>query len=178
MIDFQDRSYKDREDNLHIEFNEEFNHPHEINDDLRVLREAGGDVQEEIHLHINSFGGSASVAVQLINAIQECQAVTVAHIEGDALSTHSLITLACDVIEVSPYSRMLIHSGSLELGGSTSVVKGFLEASNELNNKVFKDVYRGFLSDQEIELVLGGVDIWLDSDEIIERVITKAKLVL
>lgn len=126
-----------------------------------------GDIVE---LMISNSGGFLSTTISLINAIRQSEAFVRAVIMSEAHSASSFISVACDDSVALPHSRMLIHNPRCgSFGNFNEVVK-----NNEFFEKHIKnfylDVYKDFLSEDEINDVLEGKDLWLTSDEFNQRI--------
>ena len=122
-----------------------------------------------INVHINSFGGCLETALQIHNALMMTRATVFVHIEGACCSGASIIAMAGDQHIIAPNAYMMIHSWT---GGTYGKFGNVIENS-EFQTKWFKAVmfrcYKDFLSEKEIESVLDGKDVWLDSKEVESR---------
>ena len=122
-----------------------------------------------IVLNINSDGGNLDSAVAIIEALKRTQAETVAVITGRCCSAASLIALSCRNIDVGEFAVLMVHEVTFGAGGSTKDVKGQGEFEHRMIEKLYKSVYKHFLTEKEIEDVLDNRTIWMDSEEILER---------
>ena len=122
-----------------------------------------------IVLNINSDGGNLDSAVAIIEALKRTQAETVAVITGRCCSASSLIALSCRNIDVGEFAVLMVHEVTFGAGGSTKDVKGQGEFEHRMIEKLYKSVYKHFLTEKEIEDVLDNRTIWMDSEEILER---------
>lgn len=77
---------------------------------VRVL----ADVQDgdEIHLYINSLGGSVKEALGIYNALKRAPAKVFAHIDGFAASAASIIAMAADEVIMPRNTCMMIHNAA------------------------------------------------------------------
>lgn len=137
-------------------------------DALRVLEEAGeGD---EVEIIINTPGGSLNTTITLINAIQGCQGRVVGKVVGLAASGGSLVALSCPEIILMPYSQLMIHpaSGGLEGTVQDMFTSGQFALSEVV--RLYKDVYTGFLDEQEMASVIdGNKELWFNDEQSAER---------
>lgn len=79
---------------------------------------------KNIHLRINSPGGSVFDAEAIYNAIREHPSFVTAHIDGLCASAATTIALASDEIEMSEGSMFMIHnSWSCAIGNSRDFLK-------------------------------------------------------
>jgi ATP-dependent protease ClpP protease subunit len=135
--------------------------------ELQVIREAlEGDV---INIYLNTEGGRVATAVQLVNAMRNSSAKIVAHLEGECHSAGTYIFLSADEWIVNHDCIMLIHNYSGGAGGKGGEILQHAEANNRWITKLMRNVYKDFLTTEEIDAVIKNQDIWLDSDEILAR---------
>lgn len=130
-----------------------------------------GDV---VKFHINSWGGSLNGLQSILSAMFSTEATTVAYLDGSIFSAAGMLCLHCDNIHVSPVSEMMIHFVSFQTGGKGSDVVSHVEFVQRTSEKLFRDTYKNFLTPEEIEQCIhNGKEIWLDSEQIIERLQNK-----
>lgn len=124
---------------------------------------------DEFFFRINSEGGQVRSGNMLINAINECQGTVIGFIEGNCGSMATFVFLSCHTWGVSKYAEFFCHtvsSGSFGKEPETFEAAQFLRKQT---HKRIKEEYNSFLTQEEIESVLKGSDIYLDSDQIMER---------
>jgi hypothetical protein len=63
----------------------------------------------------------------------------------------------------------MIHNYSHWPGGKGNEVALRVKYSEQYFKKLALDLYKGFLTDDEIQSVVEGKDYWIDSDEVIRR---------
>lgn len=132
------------------------------------------DEGDEIHLHLNSWGGSLNGLQSILSAIYSTEAVTIAYLDGAIFSACGILALHCDNIHVSPFAEFMVHFVSFATGGRSSDVVSHVEFVKRNSEKLFRDTYKNFLTPEEIEQCIhNGKEIWLDSEQIIERLQNK-----
>ena len=122
-----------------------------------------------VAFHINSPGGYLDTTLQLCDAIQSTQANTIAFIEGCCCSGASMVAMCVDRVEMSKFSYIMIHTGS---GGEIGKFRNLVESASFREkwwHDIMHDVYEGFCTKEEIEEILTGRDLWLDSEESMKR---------
>lgn len=123
-----------------------------------------------VNFHINSYGGNLNGLQSLLSAMLSTEAEKRAYIDGGAMSAASILALNCDSVFVSPYAEMLCHFISLSAGGKSSDVKSHFEHIQRTSERLFRETYQFFLTEEEIEACIEhGRDIWLDAEQIAER---------
>lgn len=134
---------------------------------LHVIRTASqGD---RINLMINNGGGRLDSAISFVNALRDCEAEVVAVLEGETHSASSMIALSCHGVHVKPYASMMIHNASLGSGGTIQNVMDHINFTSKQTERLIRDVYKYFLTESEIEEVIRNREVWLDEDQIGER---------
>lgn len=134
---------------------------------FETLRKASKD--DKIIIHINSQGGYIDTTLQIINVMKQCKAEITTIIEGEACSAGSVIFLAGNKRLVREHSLMMCHyySGGIKGKGNEMISRAKFE--DEFFKKFFRKIYKGFMTKDEIERMIGGEDFWFDADEVKER---------
>lgn len=132
-----------------------------------ILQNASDD--DLVVIHINSCGGEMMTAVQIVTQIKLCSAQVVCQIESMCCSAATMVALACDGLICYPHGYMMIHTSSGYSFGKQSDIKKEEEFFNPWLEDFFNEIYKHFLSKKEIQSVLEGKDLWLKSDEVMER---------
>lgn len=134
---------------------------------FQVLRSAQqGDL---VRIFISSPGGNLNSALIFRNCIQECQGDVIAIIEAEAYSAASLIALSCPSIEVKPYATMMLHSAAFGSSGSVQNVRDHVEFTGRHAESLMEEVYKDFISAEELLDLKKGRELWFDYKEIGER---------
>lgn len=132
-----------------------------------ILRSASA--QDEVVVRIRSGGGSVHTGNMIINAINESEANVIGFIESDCGSMATFIFLACDTWGVSDSAEFFCHTCSYGSWGKEHENFAQAEFIRKQAHKQMRARYENFLTSQEIEMVISGTDIYLDADEIMER---------
>jgi len=140
---------------------------------VSMLMEATED--DNVVFLINSPGGRYNGLVALLEALKMTYATTCAVIIGECHSAASIFALHCDQVFVSDSAEMLCHQVSYMAGGKGSDVLSHVQHVAKISEKLMRSTYKDFLTEQEINEMLSGREIYLDSDEIKLRLDNKAK---
>lgn len=135
--------------------------------ELDTIRNASPN--DVVNLRINCPGGSDMVMGAFIKAIAECQGHVVGHIEHTCASAATIIFLACHEFVVSDDTEFMVHTSSLGYGGKQNNFNEYAIFVNKSNERLMRKYYDGFLSEEEINLTLKGADLWMNSEEVVER---------
>lgn len=124
---------------------------------------------DTITLEINNGGGYLNTALQICNAMADCKAHITAILNTEGHSAASLIFLSADSCGVGKYASMLCHEGGTGMMGKPSDVRRQMQHYDKMGERVIRDTYEGFLTVEEIDRILDGLELFLDDKEIIER---------
>lgn len=127
-------------------------------------------------LHINTPGGMLDSAFMITNAIKRSAAKVKASLTGTVASAGTLITLACDDIEIAPHTSFMIHNYSAVIGGKGGEIKSRQEHTDKALANAFNEFYSGFLTAKEIKEVIDGKDLWMDAEEVMTRLSNKRSI--
>ena len=75
---------------------------------------------EEVHVHINSYGGDAFAGVAIANILKNHKGRTVAYIDGLAASSASIIAFGCDEIIIPSNAYLMVHRVSCGMFGNAN----------------------------------------------------------
>ncbi len=142
---------------------------------IQVIDTLGeGDI---VQLSINTYGGHLDGAIALINAMQNTDATVHSTIDGVAASAGSLIALASPSVSVSPYASMMIHAATFGAYGKQSDVISHASFVDKQVKDLMHNIYKDFLTADELSEVLMGKEMWFNSEEIIQRLERREKLI-
>lgn len=151
----------------HFYIIDEIGEPGMFLDLINTLKTA--EEHDTIFIYLNTPGGSLQTTIQIISAMRQCAANIVTCLEGEVCSAGTLIFLAGNKHIVNPNCTFMIHNYSQWIGGKGNEVALRVKYSEQHFKKLAMDLYKGFLSEQEIQSVIEGKDYWMDSDEVIRR---------
>lgn len=141
--------------------------PANYNKLIHTLEQA--EEYQYVNLYINNGGGAVDSAFMITEAIKSSDATVVAHLSGTVASAATIITMACDDIKCSPYLAFMIHNYSTGMQGKGHELKAYQTFMDKELNRAFKEIYKGFLTDDEMNDVIDGRDIWLNETEVLTR---------
>lgn len=131
---------------------------------------------ETVTLHLSTPGGMVDTAFILIDAIRNTPAFVTANLVGSVASAGTMVALSCDDLRVADHTTFMIHNYSSGLVGKGHELKARQEFTDKSLNIAFKEFYSDFLTDVEMEEVIGGKDMWMGKDDIISRWVNKESM--
>jgi ATP-dependent protease ClpP protease subunit len=142
--------------------------PAEYNKLINLL--VGLDYYNKVHMYINNNGGAVASAFMIRNAMLKCKAHIVGYLSGTVASSASILSLACDDIVVSPFLSHMSHNYFHGVQGTGNQVKDYVDFTDRELKRAFREIYTGFLTEEEILLVTErDKEVWLNELEVTER---------
>ena len=146
--------------------------PEEYIEWFDVIRNAGQN--DILKFYINSGGGDLFTAIQFMRVLSDSDANIIVSVEGMCASAATLIFLCGHQFEVSPHSVFMFHNYSSGVVGKGGEMYDRLAHEKVWSEKLLRDVYSDFLTEDEIVSILNNKDIWMDGESVVERL--KAKV--
>ena len=144
-------------------------------EELDAIRSAGPD--DILILYFTGCGGGViDTGMSLINALIETPAHTVAVLEGYNASLATMVPLVCREIIVTSYTSMMLHSAHGGTHGTMLNQERSAIFFSKMLAEFMSDIYHGFVTEQELQDLKNGLEIYLGADEIEERLEKRAKL--
>lgn len=151
-----------------IRLTRDISEPDDFADEFHVLDSATED--DVIRMDILTNGGDMDTAVMLIRAMDKCPANILGWIGPTCASAGTAIALACDGWEVDEMSSFMIHSGSFGTPrGKAMDIARFTEHNIKMIEKFVRQIYTGFLTEEELILVLDGREMYFEGQELVQR---------
>lgn len=127
---------------------------------------------DTVTIYLSSPGGCVSAVDALLHSIKSAQdkGVTVHCVAtGLCASAATFVLLECTSFELSDGFHALIHNGSLGDGGSYNQFRASTTFYLKYMEDRLREVYKYFLTDDELGQVMDGKDIWLSPQDWIAR---------
>lgn len=124
---------------------------------------------DEIRIMLNNGGGNMDTALSIIQSMGQCNAMITGVLSGTVASAATMITLQCDKLEIAPYTTFMVHYYSSGSQGKGNELEAKYKFDKVQIPKIFKALYKDFLTSAEITKVIKGYDMWMDSEEVQKR---------
>ena len=132
---------------------------------------------DAIKIYINSFGGDLFTAIQFLRVLSDTSATVVCSVEGACMSAATMIFLTADHFEVTPHSIFMFHNYSGGVGGKGGEMIDQLQHERKWSERLMKEIYKDFMTNDEIKAMLDNKDIWMDGEEFVKRLQARIKKV-
>jgi ATP-dependent protease ClpP protease subunit len=124
---------------------------------------------DTVRIYINSSGGDLYTTLQFLRVMSETEATIITSVEGACMSAATMIFLHGDQQEVTPHSLFMFHNYSAGVVGKGGEMYDQLQFERKWSENFMREVYAEFLTPEEISSMMHNKDIWMTSDEVIER---------
>lgn len=146
---------------------------HEYIDFFDLLEHAKKD--DEIHVFINNGGGRCRTALQMMNTMKKCPATITCYASGMIASAATWIFLAGDHFIIEDDIEFMCHYYSGGMFGKGNEMEADAEFSKKYYHRLFKKIYKGFMSDDEIKRLIEGKDYYFTQQQVAKRLKNKNK---
>jgi len=126
--------------------------------------------QDTIKIYINSPGGDLYTALQFLRVMGECEGHLVTSVEGACMSAATMIFLSGHEYQVTPHSLFMFHNYSGGVFGKGGEQYDQIQYERAWSEKFMNEVYKDFLTTEEIQSMLNNKDIWMTSEQVLERI--------
>lgn len=149
------------------QINKGFVHSEQFEDIVRILDSANeGDT---FTLNLTTPGGSLQSVIPLLNAMDNTAAHVHVHIESDVASAGTLIIMKAHSVSINDFVEVMCHQVSFGAGGPGWNVECRVNHVQKASKKLCRELYKHFLTDDEIERMLTGTEYFMDKEEFLER---------
>lgn len=127
-----------------------------------------GDLTDDVHITLNSYGGSVNAATQIHDAISAYPGKVHITISGTAASAAVGLVMAADELDMTAGSMMMIHDPVAMAYGNARDMQSMIETLNTAKDSIL-NVYEGRIKitrDKAADLM--SAETWMDSKKALE----------
>ena len=124
---------------------------------------------DAVKIYINSPGGDLFTAIQFLRVLSDTDATVVCSVEGACMSAATMIFLSADHFEVTPHSIFMFHNYSGGVIGKGGEMIDQLQHERRWSERLMKEIYKDFMTADEIKAMLDNKDFWMDGEEVVNR---------
>lgn len=153
-------------------------------DDLTEQMHQIQDAQEDVELVINSPGGSALEAFQLLNVVEKSEHKVTARIEVMAASAAAVIALGCPNVKITAKDIVMLHNCWTIACGNANDMEQQVQAMKAVDNAL-QLIVTQYCSEENAQFIRSKMDegeLWLTGEQVaelfdnVELVETKSKV--
>ncbi len=146
---------------------EEFRDVFQFQDIVSVLD--GASDGDHITIKLSTIGGALHAVIPLIAALKNTSAYVHVHVESDCASAGTFIMMLAHSCYVNEYATVMLHNVSYGAGGHGSNVAAHVNHTTRMSTQLIEDMYADWLTPEEVEKLLHGMEIYFDADTCHER---------
>jgi ATP-dependent protease ClpP protease subunit len=139
----------------------------QFEDALEVLERATPD--DTVTVFLSSPGGSVDATDTFLQAMQDCAAPVHIVASGGCHSAATIILLSAPSFTLSDNFNSLVHNGSCGSYGDFNKWHAAARFTAEFMAETSRKTYAGFMTDEEINMMLAGKDFWMGPQEFCDR---------
>lgn len=131
--------------------------------------DAVGDVNE-LHIYVNSPGGSVFEGIAIGNMLKRHKARTIAHVDALAASIASDIVACCDEVRMPSNAMLMIHNAMTNAFGNASELRKVADDLDRINGvqvETYMSKINGKTSEEEIRKMMDE-ETWLSAQQAFE----------
>ena len=140
---------------------------------FNIIRNATNN--DVVKIYINSRGGDADTAIQFMRVLGETEAHVICSIEGSCMSAATMVFLCAQEFEITPHSLFMVHNYSGGIFGKGAEIYDQAVFERKWSAEFMGHIYKDFLTEPEINVLLDGKDMWMTSSEVMDRCQVMAK---
>jgi ATP-dependent Clp endopeptidase proteolytic subunit ClpP len=126
---------------------------------------------KQIHLHVNSPGGSVFDGIAIYNAIKNHDSKVTAIVDGMAASAASFLIQGADVRQISRNAQVMIHDAKAFAGGNAAQMRQAAELLDKISNEI-ADIYAtnagGDHTATDFRDIMKSGDTWYNGNEALD----------
>ncbi len=150
-----------------VRLDREMTQPSDFHEELATIRACTEN--DVLKILINSGGGSIAVAKAFLSAMAQCPAQIICEIVGECCSAATFVFLAGDELRISDDAEFMIHTASYGYGGKENNVRQYVQFQEKATSRLLRKYYKHYLTEEEIDSVIEGKDLWHDAEELSKR---------
>ena len=148
----------------------DFDSDEKLNEIFAQLNKANSD--DEIILHINSYGGQADELKRFLNILDsKFKGRNTGILESNGYSAGGLLFLACEKRVAYEYSSLMLHSYLTVMSGKHIDIEKEFEYNKKDMEQLFDKILvkSKLFTKREVEDMINGIDFWLDYKDMLKR---------
>lgn len=134
-----------------------------------VLALESAQEEDTVVIHLSTCGGTLDATDTFIHAMRRCSARVIVSATGGCHSAGTIILMNAPEFTLSENFNALVHNGSMGGYAKTSDIVAQMKFSAAYMERVARQAYTGFLTEEELVAMIGGKDFWMEREEWCER---------
>ncbi len=150
-----------------VTLDDEFRETYQFEDLVEVLDQA--QEGDRVQIKLTTPGGSLQSIIPLISSLKNTEAYVHVHAISDVSSAGTFILMLADSFYINEYSSVMFHNIQYSAGGHGGNVEAYVKHTTKSSEILVRDLYDLFLTNEEIDLLLHGMELYLTPEECHKR---------
>lgn len=134
-----------------------------------ALRGENGDLTDDVHVTLNSYGGSVDAATRIFDTIRAYPGKVHITVSGTAASAAVGMVMAADELDMTPGSMMMIHDPSMMAWGNEADMQSAIRTLKTAKDSIL-NIYEGRVKTARDEIsAMMTAETWMDSKEALKH---------
>ena len=133
-----------------------------------LLYAEGRDHTDEVHIRLNSYGGSCNAAVRMHDDLVSYPGKVTITVSGTAASAATVLCMAADRLEMTPGSLWMIHDPSIIVMGNERDLKDAIRLLEACKDSILNVYERRIKITREQAAALMTRTTWIDAQKALE----------
>ena len=122
------------------------------------------------NIKIATGGGDLDGCIAIIHAIRNTKATVFGHADAIVASAGTIIFLACHNWCIGEFAYFMFHDGGGVMAGKFNETSKQITAIQKLYKQIADKVYKPFFSEEEIQKIMDGADLYQTAEEMAARI--------
>lgn len=157
-----------------VPIRDSFNDTESWAEEIAIIRNCGPN--DTVHLLINGDGGTTATLIEFLTEIGKCKGHVITELTGTAYSAFGMLLLAGDEIRTNPHTSFHAHTVQYSVSGNEQNIRERVEFTQLESDAFCLAIYEHFYTEEELERLRRGAEMYLNSDEVDRRVKLRAAI--
>lgn len=128
-----------------------------------------GDLKDDVHITLHSYGGSVDAATMIHDAIRAYPGKVHITVSGVAASAAVGMAMAADELDMTPGSRMMIHDPSMFAWGNARDMQSAIQTLNSAKESILNIYEKRTKTARDTIAQMMTDETWMDSKTALEH---------
>lgn len=157
-----------------VDIDETFVHPRQFQYIVNAMENA--NEYDSFQLNLTTPGGALHAVLPLLGAMENTHAHVHVNACSDVASAGTFLLMRADSVSINDYVTIMCHNVSFGSGGPGHSVEKHVEHTLKSSKRLLRDMYRHFMTEDEVERMLTGTDFYMDKEEFVKRYENRSEL--
>lgn len=150
-----------------VTLDEVFEHSSQFAQLVELLE--GANESDVFQIRLHTPGGSLDSVYPLISAMKNTEGFIHLHVDSGVASAGTLLMMCAHMVSFNEYVSVMFHNVQYAAYGHGGNVEAQTKHFTQTHEKMIRDLYKDFLTSEEIQKLFYGQEIWMSPQEVHDR---------